>query len=415
MRSVRDPRTGRRYQARRRAVSNGSIRKALDAAERVLRDAHRRGVLTGEVPALKSAAPKSDRPRRSFLETEQIAAVLRAADLIEAEHRGLTWETVALIRSSNRSAVALARELGVSDTLVRKVRRGELWSGDPERRNRSDVPRRVIVETLILGGLRVSEVCGLDGPHVDVTDGRLRVPRSATKSDAGERNVPIVPALQSRLTEHRERYPSRPGQPAFPTRNGTRQNPDNVRSRILAAIRDRANTQLDAEGRLQIAHMTPHTLRRTFASILAVCDVPPRRAMYLIGHTDPTLTLAVYQQVLDMGKGSVELLEQTLGCTLPKARAIYNGEATAAEILEATAEPTREGSRRRNRSTARMAKNGRTERRHSGTNPEPSGENISSARRGSAGTHEKTPPERGFSQAAEGTRTLDLLHGKQTL
>jgi hypothetical protein len=58
-----------------------------------------------------------------------------------------------------------------------------------------------------------------------------------------------------------------------------------------------------------------------------VCDVPPRRAMYLVGHTDPTLTLAVYQQVLDMGKGAVEILEQTLGCTLVKARAIYNGEA----------------------------------------------------------------------------------------
>jgi integrase len=33
--------------------------------------------------------------------------------------------------------------------------------------------------------------------------------------------------------------------------------------------------------------------------------VPPRRAMYLMGHTDPSLTRAVYQQVLDMGKGSV--------------------------------------------------------------------------------------------------------------
>ena len=142
---------------------------------------------------------------------------------------------------------------------------------------------------------------------------RLRVPRSATKSDAGERNVPIVPALERRLIERRERYPNGPGRPAFPTRNGTRQNPDNIRSRILDPIRDRANRQLEAEGRLPIAHMTPHTLRRTFASILAVCDVPPRRAMYLMGHTDPTLTLAVYQQVLDMGTGSVELLEQTLG------------------------------------------------------------------------------------------------------
>jgi integrase len=339
MRSVLDPHTGRRYEARRRGVSNGSIRKALAAAERVLRDARKRGLLTHDVPALKAAAPKTDRPRRSFLEPEQIAAVLRAADLIEAEHRGLTWETVALIRKSGRSAVALGRDLGVSDTLVRKVRRGELWNGEPARRTRNDVPRRVIAETLILGGLRVSELCGLDGPTSTLrllacaSPGRRRSPMPA------KRNVPIVPALGRRLIEHRERYPNGSGQPAFPTRNGARQNPDNIRSRILAPTRDRANRQLEAEGRLPIAHMTPHTLRRTFASILAVCDVPPRRAMYLMGHTDPTLTLAVYQQVLDMGKGSVGLLEHTLGCTLATARAVYNGEATAAEILGASREP----------------------------------------------------------------------------
>jgi hypothetical protein len=80
--------------------------------------------------------------------------------------------------------------------------------------------------------------------------------------------------------------------------------------------------------------MTPHTLRRTFSSILAVCDVPPRRAMYLMGHTDPTLTLAVYQQVLDVGTGAVEILEHTLGCTLAEARAIYNGESRVAEVTE---------------------------------------------------------------------------------
>lgn len=329
-RTVSDPRTGG-YRARRRGVSNGSIRKALDTTERVLRDAKKRGVLAGEVPALKSAAPKADRPRRSFLEPEQIAAALRAADVIEAEHRGLTWETVDLVRRSNRSAVALARELGVSDTLIRKVCRGELWKGTPEPRNRNDVPRRVVIDALILGGLRVSEFCGLDAVHVDVGGGRLRVPRSATKSDAGERTIPIVPALRQRLAEHRTQYPSGRGEPAFPTRNGTRQHPDNIRARILAPIRERANEQLGTEGLLTIGHMTPHTLRRTFASILAVCDVPPRRAKYLMGHTDPTLTLAVYQQVLDMGKGAVEILEQTLGCTLAEARAIYNGEALAAD------------------------------------------------------------------------------------
>jgi integrase len=50
-------------------------------------------------------------------------------------------------------------------------------------------------------------------------------------------------------------------------------------------------------------HVTPHTLRRTFASILAECDVNPRRAMYLMGHTDAKLTLSIYQQVLDMSGG----------------------------------------------------------------------------------------------------------------
>src|SRR4029453_6733580 len=103
---------------------NGSIRKALDSAERVLRDARKRGVLAGDVPDLKAAAPKAERPRRSFLELEQIAAIQRAADLIEAEHRGLTWETVGLIRRSKRSAVGLAPQLGVSETLIRRGGRG---------------------------------------------------------------------------------------------------------------------------------------------------------------------------------------------------------------------------------------------------------------------------------------------------
>ncbi len=238
--------------------------------------------------------------------------------------------------------MSLARELGVSDTLVRKVRRGELWQGSAGPRNRNDVPRRVIVETLIFAGPRISELCGLDRPHVDVAVGRLRIARSATKTAAGERIVPIVPALHRHLAEHFTQYATNAAGPAFPTRNGTPQQPDNVRSRIINPARTRANEQLAADGSLQIAHMTPHALRRTFASILAVCDVPPRRAMYLMGHTDATLTLAVYQQVLDVGKGSVGLLEELLGCKLHEARAVFTGETTAAEVLGTNPEPTRQ-------------------------------------------------------------------------
>ena len=82
-----DPRTGRRHERRKRGLANSSIRKRLDATERVLRDARKRG-LVRELPELKAAAPKSERPSRSFLEPEQMAAVLRSAEAIEADYRG---------------------------------------------------------------------------------------------------------------------------------------------------------------------------------------------------------------------------------------------------------------------------------------------------------------------------------------
>ena len=69
-----------------------------------------------------------------------------------------------------------------------------------------------------MAGLRISEFCGLDAHHLDVAAGRLRVPRGATKTDAGERALPLLPALRERLTEHRMDYPVPPSSQAFPTR-----------------------------------------------------------------------------------------------------------------------------------------------------------------------------------------------------
>ena len=136
--------------------------------------------------------------------------------------------------------------------------------------------------------------------------------------------VLLVPGLHEILLAARAERETHGG-PAFPTRNGTPQHPDNVRSRLLASVRERANELLAERQQPLIDHMTPHTLRRTFASILAEVGVAPRRAMYLLGHTDPTLTMRVYQQVLDMGGGGIATLERVLGCTIEEALAIYSG------------------------------------------------------------------------------------------
>jgi hypothetical protein len=103
-----------------------------------------------------------------------------------------------------------------------------------------------------------------------------------------------------------------------------------VRRTIVDASVERANELLAARDQREIARCTPHTLRRTFASILAELNLPPRWAMYLIGHTDPTLTMRVYQQVIDMGEGGLETLEKLIGCTLEEAFALLSGRGVLA-------------------------------------------------------------------------------------
>jgi integrase len=134
--------------------------------------------------------------------------------------------------------------------------------------------------TLVLAGPRIAELCALDAGNLDTAESRLHV--AGTKTDAAERVVPLVPALREVLIGHRLDLGIDRGA-AFPTRNGTRQTPDNLRVRILESIRVKANELLGDVGRPQIDHMTPHTLRRTFASILAICDVP-RSEMARSGH-----------------------------------------------------------------------------------------------------------------------------------
>jgi Phage integrase family len=125
--------------------------------------------------------------------------------------------------------------------------------------------------------------------------------------------------------------------PVFATRNGRRNTVDNVRRTIVAASVERANELLAARDQRQIARGTPHTLRRTFASILAELNLPPRRAMYLLGHTDPTLMVRVYQQVIDMGDGGVQMLETVIGCILDEALALLSGRG----VLSTNCPPSR--------------------------------------------------------------------------
>ncbi len=327
---------GRTYERRRRPLSNGSINKAIAAVRMVLKDARRRY----PKHVLRNPAAEHDvylkvpPAARSFLEPHHIAAMLEAAHQLDGRGGVLDWERVAYIRQSDKSAVKLARDLGVSDVLIGKVRRGLVWN-DARAGNRRQ--KRAIVGALVLAGPRISELCGLPDDRLDLAGGRILIPPRdmdetgpQTKTFAGERIIPMVPALRDILLDSRassgvRTESSGPSSAAFSTRNGTPQTPGNVAHHVLAPTVALAAELLRARRQTPMPNVTPHTLRRTFASILAECGVAPRRAMYLLGHTDAKLTLSVYQQVLDMSGDAVETLEQVLGGDLDDIGELLNG------------------------------------------------------------------------------------------
>jgi hypothetical protein len=101
--------------------------------------------------------------------------------------------------------------------------------------------------------------------------------------------------------------------------------------------------------------------------------------MYLLGHTDAKFTMRVYQQVLDVGADTGRQLTELLGPSAEDAAIQQSGRAHwASDRPDALKSVSAE------------------------TSWEPS-------------ERENPAPGAGFSEAADETRTHDLLHGKQKL
>jgi integrase len=147
--------------------------------------------------------------------------------------------------------------------------------------------------TLVLAGLRISELGGLRWRAVDLAKGRLTVEESKTEAGEG-RTIDLTPMLLEELKLHRVEHPrATPGDLVFPTRNGRQRDRSNSRGR-LATILKRANASRAEQGLPPIAHVTNHTLRRTFASLMYEADAQPTDVMAAMGHKSAKLALEVY-------------------------------------------------------------------------------------------------------------------------
>jgi integrase len=79
--------------------------------------------------------------------------------------------------------------------------------------------------------------------------------------------------------------------------------------------------------------LTPHSLRRTFASVLCAIGEPATVAMTEMGHTSPNLTLRVYAQAMRRDEQEVQRLRELIdGAAEPVELAVIGSQASSASV-----------------------------------------------------------------------------------
>jgi integrase len=162
----------------------------------------------------------------------------------------------------------------------------------------SDAYCRPIVATLAGAGLRIGEAVALDWRDVNLATGVLRV--GEAKTAAGTyREVDLPGGLIEALSEWKAlRRVAGPDDPVLVTRTSSRQTVTNVDHRLKTAIKA-ANKRLAELGIEPIGdRVSPHSLRRTYASVRAAAGDHPVYIAEQLGHEDPGFTFRVYQRAV---------------------------------------------------------------------------------------------------------------------
>jgi integrase len=195
------------------------------------------------------------------------------------------------------------------------------------RRDRRHMLRRAMLATLVFAGLRIGELLNLRWRDVDLNGGgahgcgqlhvrgqedeRSRRGVRVAKTDAGVRDVDVLPVLQGILAMVPRRGPD---DLVFGTSRGRRQGASNVRRRVLAPAVAIADQRLEAAGEAPLPQpLTPHKLRHTFASVLVAMGCDPAYVMGQLGHADPGFTLRVYTHGMRRDPTSRETLRELVG------------------------------------------------------------------------------------------------------
>jgi len=226
-----------------RGLSANTTNKTITRLAQILEVAVEYGLIAGNPATGKRRRLKAERPRRRFVQPEQVPALLRAS----------------------------------RDYLGER--------GQP------------LMATLIGAGLRIQEALDLERRHVNLARGSLTVEQS--KTDAGARVVDLTPALRDELAVWLDRSAfKQPTDLVFPTGTGRGDSRQNVRQRLLVKSVQTANVELERLGIDPIGPVPLHGLRRTYATLRVLAGDDVVYVSSQIGHENPTFTLSVYAQAV---------------------------------------------------------------------------------------------------------------------
>ena len=136
----------------------------------------------------------------------------------------------------------------------------------------------------------------------------------------------------------------RKGEPLFVSRHAgkvRRQSEANVARRLKTAIK-RANERLEKQGIEPISErVTPHSLRRSYASLRAALRDDPVYTAEQMGHTDARFTLSVYAKATKRrsklsGAYLAEFERALAWAALPTSEKALTGTNAHSEMEEAT-------------------------------------------------------------------------------
>jgi integrase len=273
----------------RRGSSYSRIATYLAVVRHVYAYARRanRRLVSGD-PTRELVMPANDgKPRQRVATKDEAAKLVEALPAVEMV-AALSWEAVLAIRRSNERAVALASRFGVSDSLIGKVRRGELYRTRETCRSLESSDRAGWALAFYTG-MRRGEIGRARWRHVFWDADEIMV--AASKSEAGEgRRIPMVGPLKKILREEWVRQ-GQPKDGSIVTRS--------VRS---GKWQTRADAVWDEAG---LNRITLHEARHTYASFLMAASYNLKQIQDYLGHAD-LVTTGRYIKNLPVPRGTTE-------------------------------------------------------------------------------------------------------------